>query len=85
MSNPTWLTVDEAAEYMRCGRTKLYEVIDQLTTRKLGRRTLILRSSADEFLAGLPPVRIKPVGAKIKLNPSLGLRGLERRRVPPAE
>lgn len=84
-SNPTWLTVAEALVHLRCGRTKLYEIIGQLTTRKLGRRTLILRTSADEFLAGLPAVKSRPTVTKVKLNPSLGLRGLERRRIPPAE
>jgi hypothetical protein len=78
------LTVAETQDYLRCGRTKLYEVIDQLTIRKLGRKTLVLRASADEFLAALPASKSKPQSAKIRLNPSLALRGLDRRRVPSA-
>jgi excisionase family DNA binding protein len=50
------LTVEEYMEFYGPGRTTTYELINsgRLKAVKLGRRTYILRDSADELLASLP-------------------------------
>lgn len=50
------LSIQEACELAGIGRTKIYEAISQgdLKARKLGKRTLILRSDLHEFLHSLP-------------------------------
>lgn len=47
------LTVDEAAQFLRVGRTKIYELIaaGELKTAKLGTRRVVLKGSAVELLA----------------------------------
>jgi len=49
-------TVDEFLSWARIGRTKLYQEIKEgrITPRKLGRKTLILRSDAEAWLNNLP-------------------------------
>ena len=56
---PEALSILEACEVARIGRTKLYEAISdgQLKARKYGKRTLILRTDLSEFLAALPAIR----------------------------
>jgi len=53
------LTLDEASVVSGIGRTKLYEAVGngQLTARKYGSRTIILRDDLMKFLASLPEVR----------------------------
>ena len=53
------LTIAEAAFAAGIGRSRLYEAIaaGQLTARKFGARTVILRSDLDRFLDALPAVR----------------------------
>lgn len=50
------LTIDEACKTAGIGRTKLYEFIKngELDARKVGARTLILRSDLEQFLNHLP-------------------------------
>src|SRR5262249_31190550 len=50
------LTIPEACAASRVGRTILYRAINEgrLVARKLGKRTLILRSDLRQFLAALP-------------------------------
>ena len=50
------LTVTEAAFAAGIGRSRLYEAISggQLTARKFGARTVILRSDLNSFLDALP-------------------------------
>jgi excisionase family DNA binding protein len=50
------LTILETCEESRIGRTKIYEAINggQLVARKMGRKTLILRSDLHRFLSELP-------------------------------
>jgi excisionase family DNA binding protein len=50
------LTIEEAAKLTSIGRSKLYEAIGEgrLQVRKFGRRTVILRSDLEGFLAALP-------------------------------
>ena len=49
------LSIEDAMASTGIGRTKLYEVIGSgaLRAHKLGKRTLILKSDLDAFLAGL--------------------------------
>jgi excisionase family DNA binding protein len=50
------LTIEEAAKLTSIGRSKLYQAISagRLQARKFGRRTVILRSDLERFLAALP-------------------------------
>ncbi len=52
------LSISEACRIAGIGRTKLYEAITNgtLTARKYGKRTIILRSDLQAFLAALPVV-----------------------------
>lgn len=59
------LSVTEASEIAGIGRTKIYEAISdgRIKARKLGKRTLILRSDLHGFLQELPTVEsviVKP-------------------------
>ena len=49
-------TVNEFLSWAKIGRTKFYQEVESgaLTTRKLGRKTLILRSDAQAWLDSLP-------------------------------
>lgn len=53
------LTLAEASVVSGIGRTKLYEAISngQLTARKFGHRTIVLRDDLLRFLASLPRVQ----------------------------
>jgi excisionase family DNA binding protein len=53
------LSVSEACRVAGIGRTKIYEAISNgsLKARKLGKRTLVLRTDLQAFLASLPLVR----------------------------
>ena len=50
------LTTIEARKLLKCGHTHLYFLLNQKKIRavKNSRKTLILRSSLDEFISGLP-------------------------------
>jgi excisionase family DNA binding protein len=55
-----WLTVDEAADRLRCRPQRIYDLLSsrRLTRYKDGSRTLLSRSELDEYVAGvLPPTR----------------------------
>jgi excisionase family DNA binding protein len=56
MTDAEALTIPEACAASRIGRTKIYEAINEgrLVARKLGKKTLILRSDLREFLTTLP-------------------------------
>lgn len=56
MSLPELLTIPEFCAWARIGRTKAYEEIGAgaLRALKIGRRTLITRDHAAEWLAGQP-------------------------------
>jgi excisionase family DNA binding protein len=53
------LTIAEAAFAAGIGRSRLYEAIadGQLTARKFGARTVILRSDLNSFLDALPAIK----------------------------
>lgn len=55
------LRVQEACDYARIGRTKLYELIQNGTLRavKVGAATRIGRDSLDNWLASLPEAVIR--------------------------
>jgi excisionase family DNA binding protein len=52
---PLLVTVEEAAELLRLGRTRMYELVmsGQVQSVKVGRRRLIPRKSLEEFVDGL--------------------------------
>ena len=52
------LTVDEVADVVPIGRTTLFKEINagRLRAHKAGRRTLILSTDLDDYLATLPTV-----------------------------
>ena len=58
LQNTGAFTVEEFLDWARIGRTKLYQEIHEgrITPRKLGRKTLILRADAEEWLNSLPEV-----------------------------
>jgi excisionase family DNA binding protein len=63
MNDPTEaLTIPETCAESRIGRTKIYEAINEglLPAKKLGRKTIILRSDLRQFLAALPNIREPP-------------------------
>jgi len=53
------LSISEAAFVAGIGRSRLYEAIaaGQLTDRKFGARTIILRDDLNNFLAALPAAK----------------------------
>ena len=52
-------SVAEACVVAGIGRTKIYESIEsgRLKARKIGKRTIILRSDLQEFLQSLPVIQ----------------------------
>lgn len=59
-----YLTVDEAAEYARCSRQRIYDLRSdgRLTRFKDGTRVLVLREELDRYLEGGCP-RVDPCAA----------------------
>lgn len=57
-------TINEVQEICNIGRTKIYELINsnKLPTRKLGTKTLVLKSDLEDFLSKLPPYPTKEGG-----------------------
>jgi excisionase family DNA binding protein len=56
MTQPSALSIIEAARTLGIGRSTIYSLISEgrLPIRKIGRRTLIFRSDIDAFIAALP-------------------------------
>lgn len=57
MSNPSLLySVDEAAELLRIGRTRLYELLNagELPAKKVGKRTFVPRQAIMDFIQQAP-------------------------------
>jgi excisionase family DNA binding protein len=52
---PLLMTVEEAAELLRLGRTRMYELVmsGRIVSVKVGRRRLIPRKSLEEFVESL--------------------------------
>ena len=55
VTKPTALSIEEVIMETRLGRTKLYQLINSgdLIARKIGKRTIVLRSDLETFLCGL--------------------------------
>ena len=51
-------TIPEFLQWSRLGRTKVYQLIadGELKSKKVGRKTLILRADAEAWLNNLPEV-----------------------------
>jgi excisionase family DNA binding protein len=54
-SRSPYLTVAESAEYLRCSRQRIYDLLSQgrLTRVKEGSRTLVARAEVEAHLRGL--------------------------------
>jgi len=54
--DPIFFPIPEACRVLGIGRSKLYELIaaNEITTRKIGRKTLIPREDLTSFAARLP-------------------------------
>jgi excisionase family DNA binding protein len=52
-----YATVDEAAEYLRCQRQRIYDLVSsrRLTKYRDGARVLVSRQELDEHLEGVAP------------------------------
>lgn len=59
-STSPFLTVGEAAEYLRCERQRIYDLLSsgRRTRRKDGSRVLLVRAELDRMLAGEATGRI---------------------------
>lgn len=64
------LSVDEVNRLTGLGRTKIYELMNAgvLPAHKLGRKTLILSSDLETFLAGLTAYRPETTGNQPTLH-----------------
>ncbi len=53
------LSISEACAFAGIGRTKIYQAISsgELVARKYGKRTIVLRTDLQDFLANLPTVQ----------------------------
>ena len=56
------LSVQEAADEIGCSRSWLYSRVDQLNAKKMGKKTLVLRSELEKFITNLPT--IAPAGKR---------------------
>ena len=58
---PRYMTVLEAADYLRCSRQRVYDLLSQgaLTRLKDGARVLVARVEIDAYLAGAPTGRFR--------------------------
>lgn len=56
MENKLAFSVEELCSELTIGRTRLYQLVSngQLKARKLGRRTVFLKSDVDAYLNSLP-------------------------------
>ena len=54
------LTIDNACLALLCGRTHLYKLINNgdIKALKMGKKTLVTRSSINEFIASLEPYQL---------------------------
>lgn len=65
MTSNIALSIEEVQSATGLGRTKIYEILKTgaLPARKLGKRTLILKTDLDSFLAGLQSYAPQTTGA----------------------
>ena len=57
--NTTLLSIPEACEKLRIGRTRLYQILNagQIKALRMGKRTFIPAAAVDEFINGLQPFK----------------------------
>lgn len=57
--NTTLLSIPEACEKLRIGRTRLYQILNagQIKAVRMGKRTFIPTAAVDEFINGLQPFK----------------------------
>ncbi len=55
----TLLSIPEACEKLRIGKTRLYEILNagQIKAVRMGKRTLIPVAAIDDFINGLEPFK----------------------------
>jgi excisionase family DNA binding protein len=61
LSNPLMLSIRDACRSSALGRTTIYKLIGlhKIRAVKVGSKTLVDAQSLQDFLAGLPPARIR--------------------------
>src|ERR1700759_2370002 len=64
---PIFLTINEACQVLRNGRTALYDVVNSgaLPARKRGSRTLIHTSDVKQYADSLPKIEAPPKSKKM--------------------
>jgi excisionase family DNA binding protein len=83
-----YLTVAEAADYARCSKQRIYDLLSarRLERRRDGSRVLVLRPEIDAYLAGrsvasgLPPARQPAPRAGSRATGPLAVNGSSARR-----
>lgn len=65
MKQSKWLTIDELAEYLKLGRTKLYRLAQEgdIPASKVGNQWRFDRNEIDEWMKRQRPVDFKSNGA----------------------
>ena len=54
MLEPIAITINQTAAFISCSRSKVYQLIkmQEIQTKKVGTKTLVVVSSVKEFIAG---------------------------------
>jgi excisionase family DNA binding protein len=70
--DPILLSVPDACQVIGISRSVLYELIaaGELTTRKIGRKTLIPRDDLTSFVARLAALKSEATPSRQKLSPT---------------
>lgn len=81
-----YLSVREAADYLRCSRQRVYDLLSQgaLTRLKDGTRVLVARAEVDAYLAGVPTGRSARRVRGGRNGPKAGLPELALQRDVPS-
>jgi excisionase family DNA binding protein len=79
------LSITEAAEIADTNRDRIYAAIksEELKAKRHGRRTLILRSALESYLAALPDIH--PEDLKPPITRTVPRRGRGKRRLNPPD
>jgi len=75
LTKPLALSIEEVRKLTGLGRTKIYSLIGsgELIARKIGKRTVVLRTDLETWLGGLQPCPPKGTGqAKVPYRRKLG-------------
>jgi excisionase family DNA binding protein len=81
-----YLSVREAADYLRCSRQRVYDLLSQgaLTRLKDGTRVLVARAEVDAYLAGVPTGRLARRSQAGRNGPNLQTPDLAPQRDVPS-